>query len=199
VAVSERGNGQRPAVFLDKDGTLIENVPYNVDPARMQFAPGVPEGLRILQDAGFGMIVVTNQSGVARGYFDEEALQTVEQRLRQMVHRAAEVDLLGFYYCPHHREGIVPPYDTACDCRKPEPGMLLQAAEELKVDCDRSWMVGDILNDVEAGHRSGCRSVLVDRGSETEWELGPDRVPDYVVADFVGAARVIATADRWRW
>jgi D-glycero-D-manno-heptose 1,7-bisphosphate phosphatase len=176
-----------PAIFLDKDGTLLVDVPYNVDPAQMRLGDGVAAGVRRLYEAGFALVVVTNQSGVARGYFAESAIAPVEQRLRQLL----GVPLAGFYYCPHHPAGTVAGYGVRCDCRKPEPGMLRRAATELNLDLERSWLVGDILNDVEAGRRAGCRTVLLDNSNETEWILTPGRVPHQTVATFDQAADVI--------
>jgi len=184
----------RRCVFLDKDGTLIDDVPYNVDPAKVRLAAGAAEGLARLHAAGYALVVVTNQSGVARGVFPESALAAVESRLRRMV-RDAGAELTGFAYCPHHPEGTVPQYARVCECRKPAPGMILRAAGECGVDLARSWMVGDILNDVEAGRRAGCRTVLIDNGNETEWDRTPGREPDYVVADLAEAARRIIAAD----
>jgi len=176
-----------PAIFLDKDGTLIEDVPYNVDPAQMRLCQGVATGVRRLHEAGFALVVVTNQSGVARGYFAESAIAPMEQRLRQLL----GVPLAGFYYCPHHPEGTVAGYGVRCDCRKPEPGMLLRAQAELGLDLAQSWLVGDILNDVEAGRRAGCRTVLIDNGNETEWLLSPGREPHQTALTFDQAADVI--------
>src|SRR3712207_3425501 len=126
------------AVFLDKDGTLIENVPYNVDPNQIKLSPGAIEGLLSLQEAGYKLIVITNQSGVAHGYFQESALLAVEARLHQLL--AAEgIHLAGFYYCPHHPGGVVPEFAIACDCRKPAPGLLLGAANKHNIDLRSSW------------------------------------------------------------
>jgi histidinol-phosphate phosphatase family protein len=178
------------AVFLDKDGTLVEDLPYNVDPGRIRLAPGAAAGLRELHTAGFRLVVASNQSGVARGYFPEAALAAAEARLRELL--AGEgVPLAGFYYCPHHPRGQVAAYAVACDCRKPRPGMLVRAAGELGLDLAGSWMVGDILDDVEAGRRAGCRTVLIDNGHEAEWVPGPDRRPHHVAADLAEAAAVI--------
>jgi histidinol-phosphate phosphatase family protein len=182
------------AVFLDKDGTLVEDVPYNVDPECVRLAPGAAEGLAALDAAGYRLAVVSNQSGVARGYFPEEALAGVERRLRQLL-AGVGVALAGFYYCPHHPDGRVPAYAVACRCRKPEPGLLHRAARELGVGLEQCWLVGDILDDVEAGRRAGCRTVLIDNGNETEWRRAPEREPHHVAADLAEAARLIRAAD----
>jgi len=180
----------RRAIFLDKDGTLIEDIPYNVDPARIRLAPGVSEGLPLLHAAGFRLFVISNQSGVARGLFAEESLAAVRDRLKELlVDRGAPLD--GFFYCPHHPEGIVPPYAVACECRKPEPGLILAAARAHGIALEDSWLIGDILDDVEAGHRAGCRSVLIDNGNETEWKRSPLRWADLVASDMAEAARLI--------
>jgi histidinol-phosphate phosphatase family protein len=182
-----------PAVFLDKDGTLVEDVPYNVDPTQVRLAPGAAEGLAALHEAGYALVVVSNQSGVARGRFPEAALLGVERSLRRLL-AAFGVPLAGFYYCPHHPEGAVPAYTMRCACRKPAPGMLHRAAAELGLDLARSWMVGDILDDVEAGRAAGCRTILIDNGNETEWRSGPGRRPTRVAADLAEAARLILAA-----
>lgn len=199
VGRSPEGRGsslddRRAAVFLDKDGTLVVDVPYNVAPALVRLTDGALEGLQALHVAGYLLIVVSNQSGVARGLFEERALGAVEAHLRVLL-GAAGVPLAGFYYCPHHPNGSVERYAIACRCRKPAAGMLSQAACEHGIDLTRSWLVGDILHDIEAGRRAGCRTVLLDVGHETEWDLTPDRAPHHTADDLAGAARVIL-ADR---
>ncbi|HEY9674785.1 MAG TPA: HAD family hydrolase [Waterburya sp.] len=178
------------AVFLDKDGTLIEDVPYNVNPDLMRLTSGAVEGLRSLHAAGYKLIIISNQSGVARGYFPEEALLAVEARSRQMLAEMGVV-LTGFYYCPHHPDGHVPGYNINCCCRKPEPGLILDAAKEHNIDLASSWFIGDILNDVEAGRRAGCKAVLIDNGNETEWVLSPLRLPHYIATNLADAACII--------
>jgi D-glycero-D-manno-heptose 1,7-bisphosphate phosphatase len=190
---SKRPTQQR-AVFVDKDGTLIEDVPYNVNPDLIRLTDGALNGLRTLHDAGYLLIVVSNQSGVARGFFDERALGAVEERLRALLD-AAGVPLAGFYCCPHHPDGCVDAYSVECKCRKPAPGMLSRAARDLGVNLARSWMIGDILHDVEAGRCVGCRTILLDVGHETEWELTPTRTPDFTVANLDAAAKLIITVD----
>lgn len=182
------------AVFLDKDGTLIPDLPYNVDPRRIQLAPGAELGLPLLHAAGYQLIVITNQSGVARGYFPETALAAVEARLRQLL-LEIDVPLTGFYYCPHHPEGTVPEYTVPCGCRKPAPGLLIRAAQDHGIVLEASWLIGDILHDVEAGCRAGCRTVLIDNGNETEWQVSPRRSPQAIVADLAEAGLVITTEE----
>jgi D,D-heptose 1,7-bisphosphate phosphatase len=158
------------AVFFDKDGTLVEDVPYNVDPGLIVFRDGAEDCLRALHEAGFALFIVSNQSGVARGIFDEEALAGVEQVLRETMDDWG-LPLAGFYYCPHLPHADLPPEDR-CVCRKPEPGLLLRAAREHAVDLARSWLIGDILEDTEAGRRAGCRTVLLDTGRPLVYDPG---------------------------
>jgi D,D-heptose 1,7-bisphosphate phosphatase len=183
------------AVFLDKDGTLIENVPYNVNPAKIRFYPGVISGLQRLHRANYALFIITNQSGVARGYFPEAALDAVEQHL-QMRLAEAGIPLSGFYYCPHHPDGTVAPYAVACNCRKPQPGLLHQAAAEWQIDLSQSWLIGDILHDIEAGRAAGCRTILVNNGNETEWQLSPQRLPHHLVSNLSEAAQIILALDQ---
>jgi D-glycero-D-manno-heptose 1,7-bisphosphate phosphatase len=179
-----------PLACLDKDGTLVDDVPYNVDPAAMRLAYGAEEALRTLTAAGFRVVVVSNQPGVTLGRFDESALRLVHRRLDELCASAGS-RLAGFYYCPHA------PADSGvgCECRKPEPGLVERALRDHGADPRRSWMVGDILDDIEAGRRAGCRTVLVDNGNETEWRRGPVRRPHHVVRDLAQAARLIVSID----
>ena len=182
------------AVFLDKDGTLIDDVAYNVDPVRITLARGAAEGLYLLVRRGYRIVVVSNQPGVALGIFPEHALGGVESRLRELL-RDVGVPLSGFHYCPHLPGGRLPEYAVPCACRKPASGLLSRAAREHGLDLASSWMVGDILDDVEAGRGAGCRTVLIDNGNETEWDLTPGRRPDKVAADLFEAAALIVSDD----
>jgi len=177
------GLARGPAIFLDKDGTLVEDVPYNVDPALLRFTPHAFEALRRWRDAGYRLVVITNQSGIGRGLFGREELAGLHDALCDRLEREG-LALAGFFACPH-REG------AGCDCRKPRAGLLKAAARALDIDLASSWMVGDILNDVEAGHRAGCRSVLLDTGNETEWLGGALRAPEHRCADLLEAAEAI--------
>ena len=182
-------------VFLDKDGTLVENLPYNADPSRMRLVERAGAALRLLHEAGFAFVVVSNQSGIARGFFTEESMRPLSQRLEEML--AAEgVPLTAFYYCPHHPDGSVPEYSLHCTCRKPAPGLLWLAAETHGLSLRESWLIGDILDDVEAGNRAGCRTVLLDNGGETEWALTPLRRPGHLAADLYEAAWTVLAHER---
>ncbi|QQL50481.1 D-glycero-alpha-D-manno-heptose-1,7-bisphosphate 7-phosphatase [Mucilaginibacter ginkgonis] len=178
------------ALFLDKDGTLIPDIPYNVDPAQITLNVETIEGLQTLSANGYKLIVVSNQSGIARGYFSVEDFQPVIRKIRDLF-KEQDLELTAFYFCPHHPEGTVEGFSIQCDCRKPQPGMLLQAAAEHDIDLTKSWMIGDILNDVEAGNRAGCKTVLIDNGNETEWIAGPYRVPTYTCKTINQAAGFI--------
>ncbi|GAB3540416.1 D-glycero-alpha-D-manno-heptose-1,7-bisphosphate 7-phosphatase [Spirosoma fluminis] len=180
----------RPAIFLDKDGTLIPDIPYNADPGLITLYPETGPALQRLQRVGYQLLVVSNQAGVAKGYFSEDALEAVFNRLNELLSPFA-VKLDGFEYCPNHPAGTVEAYAIDCDRRKPKPGMLFDAARTYAIDLSASWMIGDILNDVEAGNRAGCRSILVDRGHETEWQSGPYRTPTSIVKNLEEAATVI--------
>jgi D-glycero-D-manno-heptose 1,7-bisphosphate phosphatase len=182
---------KRPAVFLDKDGTLVENLPPGPYSYRAPLFPDVLEGLSLLHRAGFALVVVTNQAAVAHGQIDEHDVKKMELFIRTRL-LAHDLPLAGFYACPHHPDGLVESYAVHCLCRKPKPGLLLRAASDLNIDMSQSWMVGDILHDVEAGRWAGCRTVLVNNGHETEWQLTEARWPDYVAGTVLEAAQLIA-------
>lgn len=181
------------AVFLDKDGTLVENVPYNVDPARIRLTTGAIAGLQRLQQLGYLLIGISNQPGIALGYFTESALDAATHHLRALLAEDG-IHLAGLYYCPHDPAGVSRRYAMRCRCRKPAPGLLLAAAHIHDIDLDQSWLIGDILNDIEAGARAGCRTVLLDNGNETEWKRGPYREPTYRAPDLAAAAQCIEHA-----
>lgn len=182
--------GERKAVFLDKDGTLIPDVPYNVNPDLVTLEPGVIEGLKLLKKAGYIFVVISNQAGVARGYFKIDELEKVKQKIDLLLNQE-EIEIERYYFCPHHLEGKIPEYSIGCECRKPQPGMILQAVEDLEIAVEQSWMIGDILNDAEAGSRAGCRTIVINNGNETEWIEGPFRIPTYLAENFLDAAKFI--------
>lgn len=182
------------AVFVSKDGTLLENHPVDRARDHIVLLPGVVEGLRLLHLAGYDLVVVTNQSGIAHGCFGRDAVTYEEINLRIRL-ATFEVPIAGFYVCPHHPDGIVPQYRLHCLCRKPKPGMLMQAACELGVDLGNSWMVGDRLQDIEAGRSAGSKTVLLTNGNEHDWEMTPLRWPDMVADTLLEAAHLIMVED----
>ena len=184
---------KRGAVFLEKDGTLLVDRPLTADAATMELTPGAALGLRRLSAAGYPLIVASNQSGVAMGRFPEQALTAVGQRLFAMLGEIG-VSLTGFWYCPHHPDGQVPAYAVDCACRKPRPGLLQAACQHHEVDLSASWLIGDLLDDLEAGGRAGCRTIFLDGGRERLWRAGPYRTPDAVAGDLGEAASVILGA-----
>jgi D-glycero-D-manno-heptose 1,7-bisphosphate phosphatase len=149
-----------PAIFLDRDGTIIREAEYLADPAGVELLPGVVEGLRALRAAGFLLIVVSNQSGVARGYFTEETVKKINQRLRDLLARE-QADVDAVYYCPHYAKGNVTAYAIECECRKPKPGLILTAQKEWDIDLAHSWVVGDKDADVLLGKNAGTKTALV--------------------------------------
>jgi D-glycero-D-manno-heptose 1,7-bisphosphate phosphatase len=182
-----------PAIFLDRDGTLIHPRHYPTRPDELVLYDNLGPELRALQAAGFKLVVITNQSGLARGLFTVADLQAMHDHLAATL-AGLGVALHGVYHCPHHPEGVVAGLAVECACRKPRPGMLLRAAADLELDLGRSWFVGDILDDVEAGNRAGCRTVLVDLGTESP-PASPVRHPDYVARDTLDALRLIRAVE----
>lgn len=181
----------RPAVFVDKDGSLIENVPYNVDPALLKLKPAAVESLAALAAQGYALLVVTHQSGLARGYFTRTQFARLQAALEQMLHNAGGVALLDVLVCPH---APAPDGGPSCLCRKPAPGLMLRAARRHGIDLAQSWVVGDTLDDVEAGHRAGCRTVLLTGGGETAWRRTPLREPDAMCDEWTEVAQHILLA-----
>ena len=153
--------GRRKAVFLDRDGTINEECGYLHRIEDCRFIEGVLTAVARLNDAGYLVVVVTNQSGIARGYYGAAELNELHRYMSEVLAAAgARVD--AWYHCPHHPEHSGA--DADCNCRKPFPGMLLQAAADLDIDLAGSWMIGDKIADVDAGHAAGCRSLLVATG-----------------------------------
>jgi D-glycero-D-manno-heptose 1,7-bisphosphate phosphatase len=181
------------AVFLDRDGTVIEEVGYLSDLKQLRLIPGAAAAIKRLNDAGLKVVLVTNQSGVARGYFTEAFVGQTHDLLGKMLGlEGARLD--GVYYCPHHPKAGKAPYLTACDCRKPGTGMLEQAAGEMDVDIKASFVVGDKWSDVELGQRAGAYSILVKTGYSPD-DPGNARPAHLAEPDFI--AETLAEAVEW--
>ncbi len=169
----------KPYVLLDRDGTVIVEKNYLADPDGVELLPGAVEGLRLLLAAGYGLVLITNQSGVGRGYFTLEDLGRVNQRLEQMLAEAG-IRLEGIYICPHAPE-------QDCECRKPKPKLAIDAAAELGFDLQQAWMIGDKSADVDLARNAGTRAVLVRTGYGRKTEAA-GVVADYVAEDLSAAA-----------
>ncbi len=178
------------AVFLDRDDTLIEDPGYISDPSQVKLLPGVASSLIDLKSMGYKLVVVSNQSGVARGIVTEDVLEKIHAKLKGLLSRKGAY-LDGLYYCPFHPEGSIPKYRKNSDMRKPNPGMLLKAAEDMDLDLESSWMVGDKYDDVTAGKRAGCRTVLINPSVKPAVKAKEDPEPNHKAVNIVEAINII--------
>jgi D-glycero-D-manno-heptose 1,7-bisphosphate phosphatase len=175
------------AAFLDRDGTIIADTGYVGSPDRVRLLPNAARGMARLRDLGYLLVLVTNQSGIARGYFTLDDCRRVQERLDTEL--AAEgVRLDAVYFCPHLPEGKVSPFNVDCDCRKPKPGLLLRAARDLNIDLAQSVMIGDSERDIEAGKRAGCLTIQVGPAAEVA-----STKPDFCAKDLLDAAQLLGT------
>ncbi len=178
----------RPAVFLDRDGTIVREVDYLRSSRQLRLLPHAAEAIRRLNDAGLAVVVATNQSGVARGLLTEQDLARVNELLvKRLARHGARLD--GIYFCPHHPTAGLKQYRRRCPCRKPAPGMLLRAAQELDLDLGRCFAVGDSRRDLIAGRAAGCRTVLVRTGygQRTAAESAEPLPADHMADDLLAA------------
>ena len=178
------------AIFLDRDDTLIEDPGYISGPEQVKLLDGVPEALIEFSAMGYKLIVVSNQSGVARGIVTEKALAEIHDRLKQLLaEKGAHLDAI--YYCPYHPEGLVRKYRKESEDRKPNPGMLLTAADQMDIDLSCSWALGNSSRDIEAGRRVGCKTILIDSPSHRiNYEPGQPK-PDYKAVNIKEAVNII--------
>jgi D-glycero-D-manno-heptose 1,7-bisphosphate phosphatase len=183
---------KRPAVFIDRDGTISEEVGYVNHPSRFRLFPYASEAIRILNNNDWLAIVITNQAGVARGYFSEEMVVNIHDQLKRDL-EGAHLDAI--YYCAHHPTAGEPPYRYDCDCRKPKTGLIDRAAQEFEIDVGASWMVGDRYGDVELARNAGMRSAFVLSGyGRGEWEFQRHawkHQPDLVCENLLEAVKMI--------
>lgn len=181
--------GAKGAAFLDRDGTIIRQVELMHEVSQLRLLPGAAAAIRRLNAKDFQVVVVTNQPVVARGVASEQEIELVHEELnRRLQARGAHID--GFYSCPHHPNATLERYRTACTCRKPEPGMILRAAEEHGVDLSRSVMIGDTTQDIVAGNRAGVRTILVrtGHGGRDPWQYQCS--PDWTAKNLLEAAKL---------
>ena len=192
---------RRPALFIDRDGTLSEEVGYVNHPSRFRVFPYSAEAIKLLHDNGWLAIVVTNQAGVARGYFAEEIITQVHERLRADLEKSgAKLDAI--YYCAHHPSVGEPPYRLDCDCRKPKPGLIERAAADFPIDLERSWRVGDRYGDIELARNAGLHAAFVLSGygrGEWEYQRGAWKFePEVVGETLLDVARMVIERDAAR-
>jgi D-glycero-D-manno-heptose 1,7-bisphosphate phosphatase len=183
----------KPAVFLDRDGTINEEINYLSRIDDFRFLPGAIEAIKTLNDAALLAVVITNQAGVARGYYDEKRITEIHDFMQKQLRRSgARLD--GIYYCPHHPTAGIGKYKIDCACRKPKPGMLEKAAADLKIDLSKSFIIGDKLSDLRAGLAVGCKTILVRTGyGQTVEKALPEKglKLDYIADDVLEAVRWI--------
>lgn len=185
------------AVFLDRDGTINEEVGYLDSVDKLKLFAYTAEAIRLINESGMKAVVITNQSGVAKGYFTEEFVRTVHEHIQEMLReRGAFID--AFYYCPHHQTEGIGVYLQSCACRKPEAGMLIEASEDLDIDFRRSYTVGDMLKDIQVGRTVGAKGILVKTGygiNTIEKDLTSDTSqicqPNYIAEDILDAVKWI--------
>ena len=191
------GQRVRPAVFLDRDGVLTRDIGLLTRSDQVELYTYAPQAIRRLQEAGFAVVVVSNQTVVARGLASEQDVELTHARIQELLQKSGGGQIDRFYFCPHHPNATLPQYRVECDCRKPRSGLLLQAAQELDLDLGASYMVGDRISDIIAGQRAGCRTILVRTGMHTAPPIeSPDALdmsvePDYVCADLSAAVEII--------
>jgi D,D-heptose 1,7-bisphosphate phosphatase len=180
------------AIFINKDGTLIKEVPNNVNPKFVTLNEGVVEGLKLLQARGYYLILITNQEGIAYGYFKEQALLGAIYRVEELL-KFKGVYLDGHMLCPHHPNGKVRKYAVDCDCRSPKPGLLINAAKKYNLDLENSWILGNLPEDIEAGNLAGCQTVLIQTETELDSEILKEDVkkPQGIFVDITKAAEFI--------
>lgn len=184
------------AVFIDRDGTISEEVGYINHVSRFRLFPYAPAAIKHLNENGWLAIVITNQAGVARGYFSEDTIQAVHGAMtNELKSNGAQLDAI--YYCAHHPSVGEPPYRFDCDCRKPKPGLISRATKNFDIDLQKSWMVGDRYSDVELARNAGVKSMFVLSGyGRGEWEhqrASWTEQPDLVAEDLLEAVRFIVS------
>ena len=183
------------AIFLDRDDTLIEDHGYMSDPDQVKLLDGVPQALVEFRKMGYKLIVITNQSAVARGIVTEKALGRIHDRMKQLL-ADGDAFLDRIYYCPYHPDGVIPKYRKVSQDRKPGPGMLVTAAKEMDIELAESWMIGNGVTDIEAGFRAGCRTILVEAPSRQRRPQPSERAPDFYAVNLKEAVNVIKQYNR---
>jgi len=182
------------AVFLDRDGVITQEPPHyahRID--QLKLIPKSAEAIKLLNEDGFKVVIISNQSGLARGYYQKKDVEIYNGAMKkELEKRGAYIDAI--YYCPHHSKAKIEAYRMDCDCRKPKPGMLKQAKKDLNLDLKRSFLIGDKISDIEAGYRAGCKTILVLTGygsDELKKNATMNIKPNYISKDLYTASQTI--------
>ncbi|RJQ27590.1 HAD family hydrolase [Candidatus Parcubacteria bacterium] len=179
----------KKAIFIDKDGTLVHDVPYNVNPQLITLKADAGQILKRLKDHGYLLIIISNQTGVARGLFPKKSLNTVSQRIQELL-KPWGIAIDDFFFCPHDINGKVAPYIKQCECHKPQTGMFLKAVKKYNIDISASWSIGDKLSDIEASRRVGCKAILLSNNNISE-DNNYMQKPDFIIKEWQEIINII--------
>ena len=184
---------KRQAVFLDRDGVITQEPPYYAHRRdQLALVPGAAEAIRLLNDNGFLVVVVTNQAGIARGFYEEKDMHVFNGAMKEELNKEKSAHVDAIYWCSHHPEAVHEKLRVVCDCRKPNAGMIVRASRELSIDPERSFMIGDKWSDIEAGKKAGCKTLMVRTGhGKEEFAVRENRHVDYHAADLLAAVHII--------
>ncbi|MFH1761177.1 MAG: HAD family hydrolase [bacterium] len=187
---------KKSAIFLDRDGVIIDDVDLLIDRNMISILPGVPEALGDLHSAGFLLVSVSNQTVIARGLATESAVKAINRQINSLLIKSGGYPMDNFYFCPHHPQAALPRYRIDCECRKPKPGLLLNAAKELNINLKTSYMIGDRISDINAGHAAESKTILVETGRHLKRPIISDHLdlsikPDYTCANLLQASKII--------
>jgi D-glycero-D-manno-heptose 1,7-bisphosphate phosphatase len=184
MSKNSKKSNKSPAIFFDRDGVLIEDINLLTSVPQVIFLDTVLAAFRLIRNSPFKLIVVSNQPVVARGMATETEVELVNNFIAATIFSETQCRIDKFYFCPHHPEANLPQYRKNCECRKPKPGMLLQAAQEFNLDLKTSWMIGDRISDVIAGHKAACKTILLETGRHLDKPIVSDAMDLNVKPDF---------------
>ena len=194
------GSQKRKAIFLDRDGVITQEPPYYAHRRdQLALVPGAAEAIRLLNDNGLLVVVVTNQAGIARGLYGEKDMHAFNGAMEEELKKEKGARIDAIYWCAHHPEAVHERHRIVCDCRKPNAGLFFRAQSDLLIDLGRSFMVGDKWTDIEAGRKAGCKTIMVRTGQGVqEFAARENRSADYYAADILESTRIIIDEERVR-
>jgi len=183
------------AIFMDRDGTLIKDPGYINNPDQVKLLSGTSEALKQFKEMGYKRVIVTNQSGVARGIVSEDVLKKIHKQLKKLLAQEG-TGIEEIYYCPYHPDGVIEKYRKESENRKPNPGMILAAAKKMDIDLSRSWVIGNSYRDIAAGQRAGCKTILINAEFDQTYRKPTDPVPDKQAVNMKEAVNIVKMYDR---